>query len=251
MTDTIATIADLADSGDDELVFDDVDAAAAQAAAVPVPEPARPRRAPRRGRDGVAAHTQSETPPEPDPIRASAAAHPAVAEEPAGPPAPVPQPDAGPAGFDRRTMMLLAIVLFAFFTSLVSVGGLIAVGRTLAEAQADRAQAEDDKVALARVPVIVKALDDASARLQVAASRVPAGGTPATAADVHQALDELRVALAAHQPDGLASLNGMTRDGFSELGTRLDRLSQDVEGMGRGVSASRPIPRAAYSRQPS
>jgi hypothetical protein len=142
--------------------------------------------------------------------------------------------------------MLLAIVILALFTSLVSLGGLIAVGRTLAQAQADRARAESERNELARVPEIVKSLDDASAKLAAAASRTP-NGPPATVADVKQALDDLRLALAAHQPDGLAPLTGMTRDGFAEVGTRLDRLSAQIGGRSapRAAPGSAPPPDAA------
>jgi hypothetical protein len=132
--------------------------------------------------------------------------------------------------------LLLAIVILALFTSLLSLGGLIAVGRTLAQAEADRGRAEDERNVLARVPEIVKALDSATNKLAIAASRTP-GGPPATAADIKQALDELRLSLAQHQPDGLAPLNGLTRDGFAEIGARLDKLSAQVGG--------RPMPRAA------
>jgi len=239
------------DFGDDELVFDEPAAIAAEFRSEI--EPARPHRSPRRGHDTVAETAlavpeQGEVPPS-----TSVSAQPAIAEEPAEPPAPVPRPDVGSAGFRRREVMLLAIVLLALFTSLLSLGGLIAVGRTLAHAEADRARSEDERAALARVPAVVKSLDDASARLALAASRTPAdvSSHPVTADDLRHALDDLRLSLAAHQPDSLGPLSGMTRNGFSELGTRMDRLAGEVEQIKSRVSASRTAPREADRGRPS
>jgi hypothetical protein len=248
------TIADLAASADDELVFDDE----IVLEPLPAPEPARPRRTPRRGRAAVdtdaGAGNASAAPAAPLPapvaedVPASAAAEPAAAEEPAGPPAPVPQPDVGPAGFDKRNALLLGIVILALLTSLLSLGGLIAVGRTLAHAEADRARAEDERSALVRVPAIVKSLDEATNKLAIAASHTP-NGPPATLDETKRALDDLRLSIAQHQPDGLTPLTGITRDGLSEIGSRLDRLSAQISGARAAPVPSRPMPYDVRSDQ--
>jgi hypothetical protein len=261
MADTMFNPADFGeDLGDDELIFDEPTGIAVARLPIPAPEPApepgRPHRAPRRGRDAVrdAGGDTSAAEPEQPPIPEQASV-PALAatEELADPPAPVPQPDLGSAGLPRREVMLLAIVALALFTSLLSLGGLIAVGRTLAHAEADRAHVEDERAALAHMPAVVKSLDDASARLALAASRTPAssGTPPVSADDLRHALDDLRLSLAARQPDSLGPLSGLTRDGFSELGSRLDRLTGQVEKLTGGVSASRTAPRADGRGRPS
>ncbi|HEY0270298.1 MAG TPA: hypothetical protein VGC10_04830 [Sphingomonas sp.] len=264
MTDGSLNIADLIASGDEELMFDDDDEIVFEPLPAhppePEPEPAKPRRATRRGRAAVGGEAAAQAepaigsaaPPAPVPAPAaarpapeerippSAAAVPVAAEEPAGPPAPVPQPDVGPAGFDRRNALLIAIVVLALFTSILSLGGLIAVGRTIAHAEADRARAQEERDVLARVPAIVKTLDDATAKLAIAAGRTP-GGPPATADDLKRALDDLRLSLAQHQPDGLTPLSGITRDGFIEIGVKLDRLSSQIAGVRAAPVASRPL----------
>ena len=166
----------------------------------------------------------------------SAEADPAAAEEPAGAPAPFPPLGAEPAG-SKLSPMLLAIVAFALLTSLISLGGLIAVGRTLARAGADRAQAASERAALAGVSDLVAHLDATSARLDSAGPRTapPApmatngtAGPAITMADLHHELDALKLALSQRQPEGLTPLNNMTRDGFTEVTTKLDRLSAQV-----------------------
>ena len=92
------------------------------------------------------------------------------------------------------------------------------------------------------MPDIVKALGDATDKLAIAANRT-AGGAPATAADLKQALDEFRLSLDKHQPDGLAPLSGLTRDGFTEVGARLDRLSTQLAAARAAPVAGRPMRR--------
>jgi len=237
------------DDADEELVFDDfemietVETPKAPKMAVPAPapvapeaapevaeQPPEPRRAPRRGRKAV------EAPPPPEPVAEDApvpsesadAAEPvAEAEEPAGETsAPFPPRETVPAGSNPHKL-LLAIVCLALFTSLISLGGLIAVSRTLARAGVAREEAVAERDALRRVPQLVQHLDDASAKLDTAATRLAAAspnGPPASVADVQHQLDMLRLALDQRQPAGVASLNDMTRSGFSEIGTRLDRI---------------------------
>lgn len=215
MTDTPIEPTDFAAAGDDEeLVFEDV----------PAVPPKKSRRAPAKGRDAA------ELPP-------SAAPDTAATEEPADPPAPVPQPGDASAGSDhpaaaprdRRQVLLLAIVGLALFTSLMSLGGLIAVSRTLAAAQAQREQAASERAELARLPEMIAALDRMDARLAAAPAQaspapVATGAAPLTAEDLHHSLDDLRLALANRQPAGANAIGDTLHSGFSEIGTRLDRI---------------------------
>jgi hypothetical protein len=232
------------DDADEELVFDDFEMAEApEAAPIEAAAPAEivsapevieqqpePRRAPRRGRKAVEALPSPEPVAEeaPVPSESAEAAEPAAkAEEPAGETsAPFPPRETVPAGSNPHKL-LLAIVCLALFTSLISLGGLIAVSRTLARAGVAREEAVAERDALRRVPQLVQHLDDASAKLDAAATRLAVAspnGAPASVADVQHQLDMLRLALDQRQPAGVASLNDMTRSGFSEIGTRLDRI---------------------------
>ncbi|WP_454885229.1 hypothetical protein [Sphingomonas oryzagri] len=236
---------------DEELVFDDFEmveaaeaapvemVAPAEVVSAPIPEvTGQPtlRRTQRRGRKAaeeaslaepvaVEALAPIESAEAPEPV--------ATAEEPAGEtPAPFPPRETVPAGSNPHKL-LLAIVCLALFTSLISLGGLIAVSRTLARAGVAREEAIAERDALRRVPRLVQHLDDASARLDVAASRLAAAspnGPPASAADVQHQLDMLRLALDQRQPAGVDALNSMTRAGFSELATRLDRIQSRLGG---------------------
>ena len=225
---------------DEELMFDEP--LAADAAIVPSEaETAKPRRAPRRGRKSF----EGGASPEPISVetmpKPSAEADPVAAEEPAGALAPFPPLDAAPVGF-KLQFWLLVIVAFAMLTSLVSLGGLIAVGRTLARAGADREQAAAERSALANVPQLVAHLDAASARLDGATMKLPAASSTATGpvaaastapaitmADLHHELDALKLALNQRQPEGLSPLNDMTRVGFTGVTTRLDQLSAQMD----------------------
>jgi len=245
------------DDADEELVFDDFEMVAtpeAPQAAMPAPAPAapeatpevpgdqpEPRRAPRRGRKAVEAPSPPEPVAEvaPVPSESAEAAEPAAeAEEPAGETsAPFPPRETVPAGSNPHKL-LLAIVCLALFTSLISLGGLIAVSRTLARAGVAREEAVAERDALRRVPQLVQHLDDASAKLDAAATKLAAAspnGPPASVADVQHQLDMLRLALDQRQPAGVSSLNDMTRSGFSEIGTRLDRIQAKL-----GVLPARP-----------
>ncbi len=228
MTDTPIDPTDLAASGDDELVFDDIAPAAA---------PRKSRRTPAKGRDAAAGADApaADLPPSAAPARD-------VAEEPADPPAPVPQPGDASAGSappgaaprDRSRMILLAIVGLALFTSLMSLGGLIAVSRTLAAAQAQRAQASGERAELARLPELIAALDRTNAGLAAASARggpaaPPVGTTtPLTAEDLRHSLDDLRLALDNHQPAGSAAIGDTLHSGFAEIGVRLDRIDAQL-----------------------
>ena len=240
---------------DEELVFDDFDAIEAPAAEAPMVELAEPapdaaeekpepRRTPRRGRKAAGeaplpefAAEQRLVPTE----SAEAAPRATEVEEPAGgTSAPFPPRETVPAGSNPHKL-LLAIVACALFTSLISLGGLIAVSRTLAHAGVAREEAEAERDALRRVPQLVQHLDDASAKLDAAASRLAAAspnGPPASAADVQHQLDMLRLALDQRQPTGVDALNNMTRSGFSEIGTRLDRIQARL-----GVAPAKPAQR--------
>ena len=243
------------DDADEELVFDDFEMteaaeaapieAAAPAALVPAAEVVEqhpePRRAARRGRKAVEVAPSAEPVAEESPMPSGSAdaAEPAEeAEEPAGgTSAPFPPRETQPAG-SNPPKLLLAIVCLALFTSLISLGGLIAVSRTLARAGVAREEAVAERDALRRVPQLVQHLDDASARLDAAASKLAAAspnGPPASIADVQHQLDMLRLALDQRQPAGIGALDGVTRNGFSEIATRLDRIQSRL-----GVPPARP-----------
>jgi hypothetical protein len=218
-------------SGDDdvELVFDDVGAADAHPA--PQPEPA-----PRRGRKTKAAREDAPA----DPVPVAEAVRPpaddiadmAAAEAPAGAaPEPVPPHATEPAG-SATPKLLVAITLFALLTSLLSLGGLIAVGRTLASAEAERAHAVTERAALAAAPALLAKLVKAGDRLDAAAQRYAAAapaGQPATIADVRHELDLLKIALAERQPEGLNALTSSTHSGLSEIATKIDLLQARLD----------------------
>jgi hypothetical protein len=245
-------------------VFDEAEAAEAPNAKTgqALEETVQPRRGSRRGRKSVGEEVSASAPLEEQEQSSSAEAAPAApAEEPAGALAPFPPQGVEPAG-SKPHVLLLAIVGLALLTSLLSLGGLITVSRTLARAEADRQQARAERSALDRAPALIAHLDDASARLAATSAHLSAAapsGPPATIADIRHELDLLKLALADRQPQGLDSLGGMTRDGFSEMATKLDRLSAQLGGArrdaagddGGAVSASRPASRAAYPRRPS
>jgi len=261
MSDATPTPRDfLGDGADEDLMFDEpiVDTAAPLAADS---ETAKSRRVPRRGRKSVDGNASPEPMPAVSMPSPSAAADPAAAEEPAGAPAPFPPLGASPAG-SKLQPWLLAIVALAMLTSLISLGGLIAVGRTLARAGADREQLAGERSALAGVPQLVAHLDAASARLDGTTARLPAAspvaagaaGPSITMADLHHELDALKLSLDQRQPEGLTPLNDMTRDGFTEVTTKLDRLSTQLDQIaqrGGAISASRPASRGGDPRRPS
>jgi hypothetical protein len=241
MTDATRSPADFAAMvDDDELMFDEPANIVPTSITEPAEDTAKPRRSPRRGRDAVGTTTEPAPEVAAAQLLPSAAAEPVDAEKPAGSSAPVPQPDVRPAGFDRKQAMLLAIVALALFTSLLSLGGLIAVGRTLAHAEADRARAEDERTALVRVPVMVKALDDASVRIAQAAARTPTSSLSVTGDEMRHAIDDLRLSLANRQPESMAPLVGTLHDGFSEIGTRVDHLADEVDRLNIKLGA-RPV----------
>lgn len=239
------------DEADEELVFDDFEMVEAAEAApvemvapaegVPAPAPEvaeqpEPRRTPRRGRKAIEEPSPTEPVAIEAPVPSESAEAPepvATAEEPAGETsAPFPPRETVPAGSNPHKL-LLAIVALALFTSLISLGGLIAVSRTLARAGVAREEAVAERDALRRVPQLVQHLDDASAKLDAAASKLAAAspnGPPASVADVQHQLDMLRLALDQHQPAGIDALNSMTRSGFSEVATRLDRIQSRLGG---------------------
>jgi len=211
----------LAEDGDKELVFD-------EPAPVAVPQKRRASR-----RSGARAGESSSRPvPIDAPVPAeessapSTAAPQAAAEEPADAPAPFPPRVSAPAG-SRPHPLLLVLVALALLTSLFSLGALIMVGRTMAHAEADRRQAREERAMLERTPELVARLDRASSRLDAAArhfaSAAPSG-KPATVADIRHELDLLKIALAGREPSGLSALDSTTRDGFSEISTKLDRM---------------------------
>ncbi|MDH7639624.1 hypothetical protein [Sphingomonas oryzagri] len=239
------------DEADEELVFDDFEMAeAAEAAPVEMVAPAEvvsapvlevtgqpaPRRTPRRGRKAAEEASPAEPVAVETPALIESAEAPepvATAEEPAGETsAPFPPRETVPAG-SNSNKLLLAIVCLALFTSLISLGGLIAVSRTLAKAGVAREEAIAERDALRRVPQLVQHLDDASARLDAAANKLAAAapnGPPASIADVQHQLDMFRLALDQRQPAGVDALNSLTRAGFSELATRLDRIQARAGG---------------------
>ena len=262
MSDATPTPRDfIGDGADEELMFDEP-IADAPAPVTSDTETAKPRRVPRRGRKSAGEDASPEPAPAVSMPSPSAEADPAAAEEPAGAPAPFPPLGAEPAG-SKLYPWLLAVVAFALFTSLISLGGLIAVGRTLARAGADREQAAAERQALAGIPQLVAHIDAASQRLDAAGTRTAATISPSpmgaagpsiTMTDLHHELDALKLSLGQRQPEGLTSLNAMTRDGFSEMTTKLDRLSAQLDQIskrGGAVSASRPASRAADPRRPS
>ncbi len=231
----------LDDAADEELVFDGPQATDA------IVDTARPRRPARRGRKSVegaaSIEAGSEHPAHPSSVEAAPAD---TAEEPAGEPTvPFPPREAKPAG-SKLHPLLLAIVGLALLTSVMSLGGLIAVSRTLALAGKDRQAAADERDVLARVPAVVARLDAASAKLDAATGRLAAAspsGPPATIADMRHELDVLKLELAQHQPDGVSALNGTTQAGFSELFAKMDRLQAQL-----GNRPAAPDPRTRATR---
>ncbi|WBO22123.1 hypothetical protein [Sphingomonas abietis] len=234
----------LGNDSDEELVFEDpffaeetVMAEAAPVVAEEVPAIAEPRRTVRRGRKALEA-----TPPpivaDPEPARpeppVSADAAAAASPEDSAGVASAPFPPHGAASADTKIpMLMVAITIFALLTSLLSLGGLIMVSRTLTHAEADRARAAEERATFEGVPALVARLAAASSHLDAAEQRLSAAspsGPPATIADIRHELDMLKIALAAHQPDGMDALNGTTRDGFSEISTRLDHLQARLTG---------------------
>jgi hypothetical protein len=130
-------------------------------------------------------------------------------------------------------MLLVGITLFALLTSLLSLGGLIAVGRTLARVEAQGQRSEDEHRAFAEAPALVAQLTQAGNRLDAAAQRYAAAapsGPPASIADIRHELDVLRFGLSQHQPDAVNALGGLTRSGFSELTAKIDQLQAQVAG---------------------
>jgi hypothetical protein len=249
----------IGDDDDEELVFDEAPAVEPVASPPASPKLSKGRAIKR------AAPAVTEAAPAPEPVRVEVptpSSSPVVAqaapvEEPAGgASAPFPPHGAEPAG-SRTNPLLLAIVGLALLSSLLSVGGLIAVGRTLAQANAARTEAEARQDALAGVPAMVAQMKAASERLDAASSRAAAAspsGPPATIEDIRHELDVLKLALAQHQPDGISALTGTTRDGFSEVADRLDRLSDQLnkaKAPAGAVSASPPASREAYPRHSS
>ncbi|HLZ77696.1 MAG TPA: hypothetical protein VKQ09_00035 [Sphingomonas sp.] len=241
---------------DDELMFDEADALDAALPSAPKAKAPKARHA--RPAEGTGSEEQAvdkSNAIEPVPA-ASATAPIAVAEEPVGAPVTFPPPDMAPTG-SKPQPWLLAIVGLSLFSSLLSVGGLITVSRTLAQANAARQEASTERDALAHTPELIARLDGASQRLDTAAARLSSAspsGPPATVADIRHEIDALKLSLAEHQPDGVTSLNGTTRDGFSEVSTKLDRLTDRLDKMaaaGGAVSASRPASPAAYPKRPS
>jgi hypothetical protein len=176
-------------------------------------------------------------------------------EEPAGgASAPFPPHGAESAG-SRTNPLLLAIVGLALLSSLLAVGGLITVSRTLAQANVARQEAEARQDALVGVPALVAQIKTATDRLDAASTRAAAAspsGPPATLEDIRHELDTLKLALAQHQPDGVSTLTGTTRDGFAEVAERLDRLSDQLKAAkGGAVSASPSASREAYPNHSS
>lgn len=243
---------------DEELIFDEPSAVDAVSPVVSATDTAKPRRAPRRGRKSSGEDASPEPVPADTMPKTSAGAVAPTAEEPASPvPASFPPQGAEPAG-SKIHPWLMATVGLALLTSTLSLGGLIAVGRTLAHTEVDRTQVAAERHALAGVPLLVAHLDAASVRLDATALRAaPASPTPATSqtagpaitlADLHRELDGLKLSLGQRQPEGLSALTGVAHDGFSELGTKLDRLAaqlDQLERRGGAVSASRPATRAS------
>ena len=222
---------------DEALVFEDEEAAPAVAA--PASKTKR-RRAPRGGADRSepAAEAAPETeppaavaPPEAAPVATTTdAPHDANA----APPVDV---TASPRLSPFRRYALPAIVGLSLVSSFASVGGLIAVGRSLADLRVERARAAEESEALAHVPATVAKLDRAVATLAAAAAQpAPAGGISPD--DLRHALDDLRLALAARQPQGVSALVDQSRSSFSEIATRLDRIEQAM----RRPAVVRPAP---------
>jgi hypothetical protein len=240
MTDSNPSLPDfLGDDADEELVFEAFEAADAPAPKATMPagdkaETDKPRRIARRGRKAVEAGAADPVVVE-EPIETvSAEAAPAAeADEPAdAETAPFPPQATATAG-SKTPIWLMAIVACALLTCMFSLGGLIAVSRTLAKADVAREEAEAEREALRKVPTLVQHLDDASAKLDAAAAKLAAAspnGPPASISDVQHQLDTLKLALDARQPQGVSALNDLTRAGFSELGTRLDRIDAHMGG---------------------
>ena len=248
----------IGDDADEELVFDEPPAVAPVPSSVSAPKLSK-------GRALKAAPVETaEAAPAPEPARpeasmipSPAAAQRVPAEEPAGgASAPFPPHGAEPAG-SKTNPLLLAIVGLSLLSSLLSVGGLITVSRTLAQANAARHEAQARQDALAGIPAFVAQLNAASDRLDKATARAAAAspsGPPATLVDIRHELDTLKLALAEHQPDGVSSLSGTTRDGFAEMAARLDRLSDQLnraKGTAGAVSASPSASREAYPKHSS
>jgi hypothetical protein len=244
------------DHADEELVFEEVET---PTPAPPLPEPkaAKPRRLARRAESSLPSEdaTEAAIPDVPD-APFSAPTDPVVAGEPAGADAPFP-PRADLAG-STPSPWLIAVVGLALLSTMLSLGGLIAVGRALSRVDAERQEAANERDALARVPGLVVRMDEAGVKLEDAATRMAAvtpAGPPVTIADVRHELDALKLDLAQHQPQGVDALSGTTREGFAAMTLRLDRLSERLDRVagasGGAISASRPASRAAYPKPTS
>lgn len=231
---------------DDELMFGEV-ATPPAPAEIKAPKAKKPR-APKKTSEAIAptgAIASTET----------AAPFPAAAAEPVDPPAPVPRPGDVSAGSpvpviaaaaptpaaapskDRRGLLLGGLVALSTLSSFASLGGLIAVSRNLATLDAERAKASEQGEAIARIAPLVQRLDQASARLAIAAQHAPAAnGTPATAQDLQHAIDEIKVTLGKAQPTGVVALGSAVQDGLNRLDDRLEAVER---GMGE-LRARRP-----------
>jgi hypothetical protein len=191
----------------------------------------RPARAPRRKRtESVAPEPAIPEPATAPPAHIMADPAPtteAVADRPAAPAAAA-APTASAPGRDIRTMLLGAIAGCALLSSLASLGGLIAVSRTLAAAQTERARAAEQAETLARLPAIIARLDAAGARLSADAMHAPDGAAAVTLDQLRHEIDGLKAALDQRQAPGLPPLAQGMRDGFGDIGDRLTRIEQAI-----------------------
>jgi hypothetical protein len=248
----------IGDDADEELVFDEPPAVEPHPSSASAPKLSKGRALkPALVETARADPAPMPARPEVPMISSPAVAQRVPAEEPAGgASAPFPPHGAGPAG-SKTNPLLLAIVGLSLVSSLLSVGGLITVSRTLAEANAAKQDAQARQDALAGVPGLVAQINRASDRLANASARLASAspsGPPATLVDIRHELDALKLALAEHQPDGVSSLSGTTRDGFAEMAARLDRLSNEfnrTRGSAGAVSASSPASREASPKHSS
>ncbi|USI73728.1 hypothetical protein [Sphingomonas morindae] len=178
----------------------------------------------------VAATPVSAPAPAPAPTAAPVPpAAPTVAAAPvAAAPAAIAPPAAAPS--PRVALMTKLLVGLCVVSSFASLGGLLTVSRSVAAAEAQRAAAAEEREKLEHLNQTAESLAQSSKALAAILARAPAVATPpASAEDVRQAMDGLKMALSKQQPDGVAPLAGMIRDGLGDVIIRLNQIDAALD----------------------
>lgn len=222
-------------SFEDELVFDEEVPLAppppppppsAPAPLAPPPPPLAPAAKSRRG-------SRKGTEPDAPEAEAGPALAPPASDAPVPPPSPETPTTAAAAAAprDKRQTLHAAALGLALLSTTMSLGGLITVSRTVAAAQAERAEMRDQRAQLKHLTETLGAIDRALAARAPQPGSV-AGPSPASGAlspdEFHRGLDGLRLALDTREPGGMATVNASLRAGLGEIAARLDRLEGAV-----------------------